>query len=443
MRPAPGEEDGARTGALQWSLPILSGREDVFPATEAQVGMWLAHELSDRPEGFIVRLVHRIEGSLDVGRLESSINEVILSHEMLRSTFSLAGDTLMVKASESASVALVNQSLPADERELRRVFSSALHRRWNLLGDPLLRIIIGQVDETTYVLGLFVHHAVVDSESLALVLEDIADAFAGNSPRDRIVGSYRTLRVAQDGLREGPAHDQALERWRQILQGAPKLSRPEPEKAATFPGEFQVLERSLNVDEAEALRRTAAHHKATSFVVMFAGLALALSSLIGRSDVIIGTAVSKRFQSEWERVVGLFVDFAPVRVRSSGETLALGAAIEQVRCQLGHALSYPSIGFAEIVAAVNPERSTDERPLFQVYATQEWPDVMRLHLPNLDTTPLEVRELQYPADIGFELMLGDLPTIVCTWDPSRHSSDTVQTLLGGLLNRGGGPDGTP
>jgi hypothetical protein len=440
MNPSRGTEGSVRAGALRWSLPVLSGSVTAFPATAAQMGLWLAHELSDRPEGFIVRVVDRIEGPLDIARLEAAFNAVVDRHEMLRSTFALAGDTLMVNTFEFGPISLVNQALPAEERDLQCHFASALHHRWSLLGDPMLRLIIGQVAETTHILGIFVHHAVVDSESLGLVMQDLSEAFNGEGPRSP-TGRYGALHLEQDDLRKDPEHERALEQWQEILRSAPSLSRPRSLEASSAGGEIELLERRLSPEETAALQRAAVRYGTTTFVVMFARLALAVTSAIGRPDVIIGTAVSMRFAPEWERVVGLFADFAPVRVCCTGEPLVLGGAVEQVRRQLRLALSYPSIGFAEIVAAVNPQRSTDDRPLFQVYATQERPEAMCLRLSGLDTTLLEVPALQYPADIGFELMLGQPPTVRCMWDASRHSPLTIQTLVGGLLAQEGGWDG--
>jgi hypothetical protein len=426
---------------LQWSTPMLVGGAASFPATAAQAGIWMAHELSDRPEGFIVRVVHRIDGSLDIARLEAAIGAAIDRHEMLRATFSLSGSELMVNTFASATIALRDQPLPADEADFRHLLMSALGRRWNLLGGPLLRVVFGHVGESSYVLGFFVHHAVIDSESFTLVLRDVAAAFAGRDLADAAGARYAQLHAAQEELREDRAHDRAVARWEELLAGAPHLSRPEPRGDGAAGGREIALRRvALDPAATAELKETAVRLDATPFTVMLGKLALALGSTIGRPDVVVGTPVSTRFASGWDEVVGLFADFIPARVCSPTGPLGLEAAVEQVRVQLDLALSHPAIGFAEIVAAANPERVRDERPLFQVYLTQESPDSTRLDLAGVEAVPLDVRALQFPADIGFELTMGEEPTLLCAWDPCRHGTETIERLLSGLLaDDEGGP----
>ncbi len=67
--------------------PISRTEQNSFPLSFAQLGLWFLDQLQPNSSFYNIPLTLRLRGQLNIGALESSINEIIQRHEALRTNF--------------------------------------------------------------------------------------------------------------------------------------------------------------------------------------------------------------------------------------------------------------------------------------------------------------------------------------------------------------------
>ena len=135
-------------------------------------------------------------------------------------------------------------------------------------------------------------------------------------------------------------------------------------------------------------------------MVMHAALAALVGRLSGGDDVVIGTPVAGRGEPGLDALVGMFVNTLALRTRLDG-TESFADLLDRVRETDLSAFDNADVPFERVVEELNPLRSTDHHPLFQV----------ALAFQNLSHVDVEFPELtvsRAQADTGvcqFDLQL--------------------------------------
>ena len=132
---------------------------------------------------------------------------------------------------------------------------------------------------------------------------------------------YPDYAVWQRNLLSGAELDRQVEHWRARLAGAPMVldlptDRPRP-PVQTFNGSHAWWR--LSQEQTEALHALAAREGCTLFMVLISAYALLLGRYSRQDDVLIGTPIAGRRQTELEKLIGFFVNTLVTRNDFSGE----------------------------------------------------------------------------------------------------------------------------
>jgi len=165
-------------------------RDQEFPLSFAQQGMWVLDQLEpgkpvyNRPSAF------RLKGQLNLIALEKSLNEIVRRHEIFRTTFpSVEGNPYQV-ISEYFPLDMEVEDLsdlPETSREFeaQSIAAEYAHRPFNLATGPLLRATLFKIRKEEHVLLLNMHHIVFDGWSMRVLLRELSslyEAFHSGKP---------------------------------------------------------------------------------------------------------------------------------------------------------------------------------------------------------------------------------------------------------------------
>uniref|UniRef100_UPI003CEB6461 non-ribosomal peptide synthetase n=1 Tax=Janthinobacterium sp. PSPC1-1 TaxID=2804581 RepID=UPI003CEB6461 len=103
----------------------------------------------------------------------------------------------------------------------------------------------------------------------------------------------------------------------------------------------------------------------TLFMVLHAALSVVLARHGNSADVVIGTPVANRLQAELEDLIGFFVNTLVLRTDCSGNP-AFTALLQQVKASNLDAQAHQDVPFDHLVERLNPLRSAQYSPLFQI-----------------------------------------------------------------------------
>ncbi|MCA6113285.1 condensation domain-containing protein, partial [Bradyrhizobium cenepequi] len=155
--------------------------------------------------------------------------------------------------------------------------------------------------------------------------------------------------------------------WRNTLAGAPArlalpTDRPRPEQQSFAGGTVPVV---IDADLTRELKRLSRRHGTTLFMTVLAAWAAVLSRLAGQDDLVIGVPTANRGRREIEELIGFFVNTLALRLDLSGAPSVV-ELLERTRRTALAAQEHQDLPFEQVVEIVQPPRSLDHTPLFQV-----------------------------------------------------------------------------
>ena len=124
-------------------------------------------------------------------------------------------------------------------------------------------------------------------------------------------------------------------------------------------------------------------------MILLAVFQVLLHYYTGRDDIVVGTDVANRNRIETEGLIGFFVNQLVLRTDLSGNP-SFRALLTRVREVTLGAYAHQDIPFEHLVHVLNPRRSRQYSPFFQVKIILMNVPINRLELPGLVVTPEEI-----------------------------------------------------
>jgi FkbH-like protein len=233
---------------------------------------------------------------------------------------------------------------------------------------------------------------------------------------------------------QGTVLEQELSYWKESLDGAPAtLNLPLDHRPGSAPGKASHRSIRFSPELSADLLAFAQRDGSTPFMLLLAALALTLNKWTGATDLVIGTVVAGRNRKEVEKVIGCFMNFLPIRVRIAVDETAAQFLVA-VRKTVLESQAHQDCPFEKIVEAINPERSLNQNPLYNVaLLLQNFPaDVF--HGEALQAARMPVSMEAALLDLRFEAE--ETPegfSLLCEYRKDLFDASTIEQLLAGCV----------
>jgi len=356
-------------------------RAERVPLSSAQQRLWYLTQMEGPSPAYNIPLALRLHGSVDRNALALAVLDVVGRHETLRTVFPAhEGEPHQSVLPETGhGVELRDFEVSPDEFN-GRIQDSAEHT-FDVTKEPPVLFHLFRPgpagSDADHVLLILLHHIAGDGLSMRPLLQDLARAYEarlegrpGGLPQLPVQYIDYTL-WQQDALgSETDASSQMsrqLGHWRRELLGAPEqlelpLDRPRP-VVPTGAGATAVVR--VGVGLQRGLQRLAESEGCTLFMVLQTGVALLLQRYGAGDDLPLGTVVAGRVEPELDELVGFFVNTLVLRTNVSGDP-SVRDLLARVRAADLASYANQDVPFDRVVEALNPTRSLDRHPLFQV-----------------------------------------------------------------------------
>ena len=348
-------------------------RQDAPPPSFAQQRLWFLDRLAGGGSRFYNVCAHiRIEGPLDVSRLERAFATITARHEALRTVFDDEGGKPITRVVDAPPPPLVVERASGDD-ELMALTRRAAHEVMPLREHPLWRLVLVELGPESHVVILTVHHIISDGWSFNTLVRELAALCNPQGPESLAELPIQYADYA--AWHRGQSFDDALDYWREALAGAPTVldlpvCRPRPAEQ-TFEGRWRTMR--LDSSSTTRVHALSAELHATPFMVLLAVFGMLLRRYSGHGEILVGTPTAGRDRAELEGLVGLFVNSLVLRVDATGDP-TLREMVRRVRDVSLGAYEHQQAPFDRVVDALKPERSLAHNPLFQVmFALQNTP----------------------------------------------------------------------
>ncbi|MER5422678.1 amino acid adenylation domain-containing protein [Streptosporangium roseum] len=319
----------------------MSQLEDILPLSPLQQGLFF-HALFDEaaPDVYTAQLVLELEGPLDAPALRNAVAALLRRHANLRASFR--------QRTNGEPVQLVHRRVEVPWREVATADAAGVAaeeraRRFDLAAPPLMRFVLVRLAPGRHRLVFTNHHILLDGWSTPLLAAELFALYSGaEPPAAPPYKGYLAWLARQD-------HAAATAAWGRALSGIAGPTLVVPDLAARPPADPGRVRAHLSEDLTGRLTAVLRARSLTLNTVIQGSWALLLALLTGRDDVVFGGTVSGRPPElpGVERMIGLFINTVPVRVRiDPAETLA--GLLGRVQSEQSDLFAHHHLGLAEI-----------------------------------------------------------------------------------------------
>lgn len=346
-----------------------------YPLSYAQEGFWILDQLNPGNPAYNTSTAFKLKGELDRDALEQSVDFLLARHESLRTTFPASNGVPRQYVSRRTGLGIEYtglQNAPGKVLDtiVEETVTDRIRQPFLLDQEFLIRISVIQIHPDESILVITQHNIISDCTSLELLLEELGicySAFVTNQipVLAELTLTYPDYSIQQRQKLHGGSHLRKLAYWKSQLQDCPVLDLPMDgprPRIQTFRG--SSLEKTYPHEKTCQLQDAAIQNEVTLFMMLLAAFKVLLSKLTGQKDIVIGTPVSGRNQTETERMQGLFLNTLALRTKfpEDGSFKVLLTKIKEVALR-AYAANIP---FEKIIEEIQPERDSSRPPFFQV-----------------------------------------------------------------------------
>lgn len=395
-----------------------------FALSRAQERLWILEQLEPGKPDYHIPWWIRIDGPLDVARLQRAIEAVVQRHAPLRTLIEPHRGEPRQRVLTHVNVALERR--PATGVLLDEL-RSHLDAPFDLANDiPIRSCLIDDGDSV--VLAIAMHHMAADGLSIRHLGTDLSNAYNHDRPLPVLGHSYADYVEWERARALGDRYQADLDAWHDLLTPPPTAAALpwDRQPDAAIGGPAHAIDLDLADMDPPLLRTACRETRATPFMVLLSGLARSMA-MLGDGDVVMGTPREDRSWGPAAPMIGYFVNTLPLRFDLRGRPTAT-EAVQRVRAAALHAYQIGDVAFDDIVARVNPPRDPSRNPLFDVMFTAPTGARSVVELDGLSVEPIQLpaQHVKFPMEVDVRVtdtqLIGSLSCDTRWFDP-RTAAD--------------------
>ncbi len=370
-----------------------------LPLSFSQQRLWFIDRLEPNSPKYNMFAGFRLAGPLAAAALAAAFAEISRRHEVLRTVFAAhdgVPEQIVLAAAPMLREQVDLRGLPpaAREAELRRLAEGHARRPFDLARQPPLRLALLRTAAAEHVLFLAMHHIACDAWSIGVLLRELEAIYGAlvarqPPPLPELPVQYADFAAWQRQRMAGRALAAEIEFWRDKLRGLPPLlALPLDHPRRPVPG---AAGRALTAALPPALLPPFYALCQRSGVTPFMGLLAVFETLLhrhgGDEAFAVGTPVAGRNRLETEGLIGFFVNILVLRADLSRRP-DFAALLARVRHDALESYLHQDLPFEKLVEELQPDRSLQGSPLYQVMFTLESIGGQGFRLATLTPQPL-------------------------------------------------------
>ncbi|MFF3005504.1 amino acid adenylation domain-containing protein [Kitasatospora sp. NPDC057940] len=376
----------------------------------AQQRLWFLNRFQEGAAGHTHTVALRLAGGLGPEQLRAALDALVRRHPLLGTVHREAEGRCRPEPAPDGGAFAGLRPEPVAPDELDEALTRAVGQGLDLTREPPLRARLLATGPDAHVLVLTVHEIAADERSLAVIVDDLARAYAAATDpaapgKTEPAPQYAAAAAADrelNGAPERPTEHAAAElaHWRATLDGAPAqldlpVDRPRPAVTRYAADEYRG---ELDGPLAAALADLAADCGAGVEAVLHAAVVALLGRFGAGADVPLIGSLPGRDDARRAAVVGPLANPVVLRVvrrpgASFRELVGDCAAVADTARRHG------GVPFETVVGELRPERALNRHPLAQVAFDLAEDLPARLDFGPLDAQVAQLPRQQSPFDL--------------------------------------------
>ncbi|HUH30747.1 MAG TPA: amino acid adenylation domain-containing protein [Rhodanobacter sp.] len=313
------------TPAMQ---PILRRAEqNRAPLSLMQQRLWSLEKMQPGRVTYNAPSAHRLRGHLDEAAFERALQALMQRQPIMRTSFRDDGETVEQVVEENVEMRLFPaedlSALPESEREavLMQRLQVLTDTPFDLTRAPVFSAHMFRMGKDDHAFFFMPHHIIWDGWSFDILYAELSQLYRAftmgtASPLPPLPVTYGDFAVWHAQWLEGPQFQEQLAFWRERLASLVDIhalpsDRPrQPGMSGTGSTEWI----RVSAESTEAMHNVARLADATLNMTLLALYYVLLSGMAGEFDLVVGTPVRGRNQTEVESVMGYFNNLLPLHM---------------------------------------------------------------------------------------------------------------------------------
>ncbi|MBN2000892.1 amino acid adenylation domain-containing protein [candidate division KSB1 bacterium] len=398
------------------TIPV---RETISPCplSFSQERLWFLDQMGTDLPAYSLFIGYTISGPFALDRFKTCLQKCQKRHESLFTGFvPIDGQPVQIIKPDLPLPLTLKQAMgnAADRRKIVSGWiDSEIRFQFDLQKPPLYRCTIFKINPDEHILILNFHHIICDGWSIALFLKELSECYAAEVQQRKpqfadLIIQFADFAVWQKKQYAQCAYLNQLTFWRQILKDLTTLELPaDHPRPAVRSLSGGLLRLTLTDEETKtSLVRIARNEKASLFILLLASFQTMLFRYTGQSDVATGIPAANRQLQDVQNVIGFFVNTLVIRNRLDPDKTFV-EVLREIRNIALQAYSNQDIPFEKLVQELNPQRTLNRNPLFDVMFSLIQNSPPSLKLEGLKVNQLELDTVTAKFDISVTVIEKD------------------------------------
>jgi hypothetical protein len=373
-------------------------RQAQIPLCLAQERLWFLEQLEPGNPFYNVAIAIQLSGTLDVGVLQQSLNEIIKRHDSLRTSFvCVAGQPAQkIHLNLGVKLATVDCTHLESPKSLEKLILKETQQPFDLSQAPLIRSQLLCLAEDEHFLLLTMHHIISDGWSVGILIQELAEVYQsireGKSfPLAELPIQYADFAYWQRQELQQELLKTQLNYWKQQLSGKISILELPTDKPRPITQTFAGKKHNLALSEhlRIAVKNFSQAEGVTLFMTLLTVFEILLHSWSNQEDIIIGTPVIGRYHAETQKIIGFFINTLVLRTDLSGNP-TFRELLKRVKQVTLEAYDHQDVPFEKLVEELQPKRNLSYNPLFQVMFIFQNTSIPSIKQPELTWEPQEI-----------------------------------------------------
>ncbi len=372
-----------------------------------QERLWYVHKLLGPNCLYNQQSELRILGKLNISILTNSLEEVVCRHEILRTTLSqnsMGVPLQIINDIRKIEIPIIKMNCDScSQYEIKKLIDRfALEegqKIFNISKDYLFRICLLRLSHQEHILLITMHHAITDGWSFDVFLRELwsnymriqaKKALSKNKP----IIQYHDFSYWQKSLLGSDIFEKQLKFWKTQLTGlTPILNLPYDYKrpiSKKYKGKMETFVFSKRF--TNRLSELSLSRGVILPMTLLAAFKIILMRYSGQTDIVIGMPVAYRHHPQLTDLIGFFVNTVVLRSDLSRDK-TFESLLNDLKKTSIDAYANQDVPFDKVVKMLQPERTKNSAPLFQIMFVFQSTLVKELELPGLRISQLNERRV--------------------------------------------------
>lgn len=382
-----------------------------LPLTDDQKMLWFISKIStDGMLAYSQSSMLRLQGELDIVKLQKSADRMIERHDALRTIINIDGEYQTILPNYEMPIEQFDLSLiegTSCDSQLEQLVKTQANKKFDF-SQPLIRLSLIKVSEHTHYLILTAYHLVCDGVSIGVFLNELADTY-NSYLNDSLLELPPVLQFSEFVTWRNTQYKE-LEYQREQVFWLKEIAEQSEQMLAlpfdflrpavkTYTGSRLVM--TINKEMFSRLKEFAQKNHITYFMVVLAAFYCLLYRLCRQQQITVGVPFSGRTLKDSERTIGYLSNVYPI-IFTLNDNETIAKFLVRLRNKLLDAFSNQNYPFSSLIENVKGQKYTSQSPFFNVAFNWD-----KLDIPDMKNLDIDGYNLK-PNYVEYDLMVNIL-----------------------------------